>query len=293
VEAPIGLILQDFAVIMIVASVMTLIFYKLKQPVVIGFIVAGIIIGPYSPPFSLIHNLDVLNLFAELGVILLLFTVGMEFPIQKLRDVGRKAIIIASSEAFGTLIIGFIVALSLGLGFYDSLFIALAISVTSTVIIMRVLGELNMMKEYMALEKARYGSRLELETVIKGEVGNRQIAPLLLLPFIENSFKHCSNEAEQPWINLQISLENETLLMKLINGVALGYEEPCNSVHEIINIEKRLQLLYPGKYELKRYVENEIYIVLLKINLGEGFRPEYPVSKVINGPILKTDYAIR
>ena len=153
--------------------------------------------------------------------------------------------------------------------------------------------ELNMMKEYMALEKARYGSRLELETVIKGEVGNRQIAPLLLLPFIENSFKHCSNEAEQPWINLQISLENETLLMKLINGVALGYKEPGNSVHEIINIEKRLQLLYPGKYELKRYVENEIYIVLLKINLGEGFRPEYPASKVINGHILKTDYAIR
>jgi CPA2 family monovalent cation:H+ antiporter-2 len=150
VEAQIGQILQDFAVIMIIASVMTLAFYKLKQPVVIGFIVAGIVIGPYSPPFSLIHNLDILNLFAELGVILLLFTVGMEFPIQKLRDVGRKAIIIASSEAFGTLVIGFIVALSLGLGFYDSLFIALAISVTSTVIIMRVLGELKMMKDESA-----------------------------------------------------------------------------------------------------------------------------------------------
>jgi len=150
VEAPIGQILQDFAVIMIIASVMTLIFYRLKQPVVIGFIVAGIIIGPHSPPFSLIHNLDVLNLFAELGVILLLFTVGMEFPIQKLKDVGRKAIVIASTEAFGTLAIGFIVAQSLGLGFYNSLFIALAISVTSTVIIMRVLGELNMMKDESA-----------------------------------------------------------------------------------------------------------------------------------------------
>ncbi len=149
-EAPIGQILQDFAVIMIIASVMTLVFYRLKQPVVIGFIVAGIIIGPYSPPFSLIHNLDVLNLFAELGVILLLFTVGMEFPIQKLKDVGRKAIVIASTEAFGTLAIGFIVAQSLGLGFYNSLFIALAISVTSTVIIMRVLGELNMMKDESA-----------------------------------------------------------------------------------------------------------------------------------------------
>ena len=145
-EIPIELILQDFAVIMIIASIMTLIFYRLKQPIVIGFIVAGIIIGPYSPPLSLIHNLEVLNLFAEIGVILLLFTVGMEFPIQKLKKIGRKAIIIASAEAFGTLAIGFFVAQGLGLSFYDSLFIALAISVTSTVIVMRVLGELNMMK---------------------------------------------------------------------------------------------------------------------------------------------------
>ena len=149
-EIPIEQILQDFAVIMIIASVMTLIFYRLKQPVVIGFIVAGIIIGPYTPPFSLIHNLDVLNLFAEMGVILLLFSVGMEFPIQKLKRIGRKAIIIATSEAFGTLAIGFFTAQAMGLGFYNSLFIALAISVTSTVIVMRVLGELNMMKDEAA-----------------------------------------------------------------------------------------------------------------------------------------------
>lgn len=145
-EVPIEQILQDFAVIMIVASIMTVVFHRLKQPIVIGFIVAGIIIGPYSPPFSLIHNLDILNLFAEIGVVLLLFTVGMEFPIQKLRSIGRKAIMIASIEAIGTLVIGFFVAQMLGLGFYDSLFLALSISVTSTVIVMRVLGELNMMK---------------------------------------------------------------------------------------------------------------------------------------------------
>lgn len=150
VAVPIEQILQDLAVIMIIASAMTLLFYKLKQPIVIGFIIAGVIIGPHTPPFSLIHNDEVLNLFAELGVILLLFTVGMEFPIQKLRKIGRKAIIIATTEAFGTLTVGFFVAQALGLGFYDSLFIALAISVTSTVIVMRVLGELNMMREESA-----------------------------------------------------------------------------------------------------------------------------------------------
>jgi monovalent cation:H+ antiporter-2, CPA2 family len=144
---PIEQILQDFAIIMIIASVMTFIFYKLRQPLVIGYIVAGIVIGPYSPPFSLIKNIDILNLFAELGVILLLFTVGMEFPIQKLRNIGKKAMIISTSEAFGTLTIGFFVAQALGLAFYDSLFLALSVSVTSTVIVMRVLGELKMMKE--------------------------------------------------------------------------------------------------------------------------------------------------
>ena len=152
--------------------------------------------------------------------------------------------------------------------------------------------ELSIMKEYMALEKARHGSRLELETVIKGDMKNKQIAPLLLLPFIENSFKHCNNQAEQPWINLEISIENEVLLMKLINGVAFAYTEPDNSAHEIIDIEKRLELLYPGKYELKRYVENEIYVVRLKINLAENSQPEYPRSKGINGLVSKTDYAI-
>ena len=105
----IGQIIQDFAVIMIVASVMALISYKLKQPLVIGYIIAGIIIGPHTPPFRLILHLDILNLFAEIGVILLLFVVGMEFPIEKLKNIGKKALIIAMTEALGTFTIGFVV----------------------------------------------------------------------------------------------------------------------------------------------------------------------------------------
>jgi len=102
----IGPILQDFTVIMIVASVMAMVSYKLKQPMVIGYIIAGMIIGPFTPPFSLISNFDVLNLFAEIGVILLLFVVGMEFPIEKLRRIGKKALVIAFSEALGTFALG-------------------------------------------------------------------------------------------------------------------------------------------------------------------------------------------
>jgi monovalent cation:H+ antiporter-2, CPA2 family len=144
----IGQFLQDFSVIMIVAGGMAMLSYRLKQPMVIGYIGAGMIIGPYTPPFSLILNLDILNLFAEIGIVLLLFVVGMEFPIEKLRKIGRKAFIIALTEAAGTFMAGYIVGqYALGFGFFDSLFLALAISVTSTVIVMRVLEELGMIKE--------------------------------------------------------------------------------------------------------------------------------------------------
>lgn len=144
----IGQVVQDFTVIMIIASIMALISYKLKQPMVIGFIIAGMIIGPYTPPFSLITSTEILNLFAEIGVILVLFVVGMEFPIAKLRKIGKRAFIIASSEAFGTFIIGFMVGHSvLQYQMFDSLFLALAISVTSTVIVMRILEELNMIHD--------------------------------------------------------------------------------------------------------------------------------------------------
>lgn len=141
------LVVRDFAVIMIVASGMALISYKLKQPMVIAYIAAGMIIGPHTPPFSLITQTDTLELFAEIGVILLLFVVGMEFPIAKLRKVGRKASVIAATEAAGTFMAGFGVGQAMGFTFYDSLFVALSISVTSTVIVMRVLEELKMIKE--------------------------------------------------------------------------------------------------------------------------------------------------
>ena len=143
----IGPILQDFTIIMIAASIMAMVSYKLKQPMVIGYIIAGMIIGPFTPPFSLISNFDVLNLFAEIGVILLLFVVGMEFPIEKLRKIGKRALVIAFSEGLGTFAIGFLVCQAVNYSLADSLFLALAISVTSTVIVMRILDELGMIKD--------------------------------------------------------------------------------------------------------------------------------------------------
>lgn len=66
--------------------------YKLKQPMVIGYIIAGMIIGPFTPPFSLISNFDVLNLFAEIGVILLLFVVGDGISYRKIKKDRKKGV---------------------------------------------------------------------------------------------------------------------------------------------------------------------------------------------------------
>ena len=112
-------LVQDFAVIMIVAAIMLIITHKLKQPMVIGYILAGMIIGPYTPPFSLIQNVNSLNTFAELGIIMLLFVIGTEFPIAKLRSVGRISIVVAIPESIGTLVIVFFVAQTLGFSSFE------------------------------------------------------------------------------------------------------------------------------------------------------------------------------
>lgn len=140
-------ILQDFATIMIIAAIMTIISYKLKQPLILGYIGAGIIIGPHTPPFGFISNIEVLNLFAEMGIILLLFTVGMEFPIRNLKKIGKKATVITVAEQIGTLIAGFFVGQALGFSFFDCLFLAVALSVSSTVVILKVLEELKILRE--------------------------------------------------------------------------------------------------------------------------------------------------
>ncbi|MGE0242463.1 MAG: cation:proton antiporter [Nitrososphaeraceae archaeon] len=140
-------IVQDFAVIMVVAAIMLFLTHKLKQSMVIGYLVAGMIIGPYTPPFSLINEIDTVNIFAELGIIMLLFVIGIEFPIAKLKQIGKISMMVGLTESIGTLIITFFVAQRLGFTTFDSMFLGLAMSITSTVVTIKVLEELGKIKE--------------------------------------------------------------------------------------------------------------------------------------------------
>jgi len=142
-----GFLIQDFAVVMIVAAIMVFVTHKLKQPMVIGYILAGMLIGPFTPPFSLVHNVGTINTLAELGIIILLFVIGTEFPITKLKSVGRISMIVGIAESLGTLLVTFFVARTLGFSQFDSMFLALAMSVTSTVVTVKLLEELNMIND--------------------------------------------------------------------------------------------------------------------------------------------------
>ncbi len=131
--------------------------------------------------------------------------------------------------------------------------------------------ELRMIEDYISLEKIRYGNRLELHVDLPENTKDLFIAPLVLLPLVENCFKHgTSNMVEQPWINLEITLQGKQMQMKLLNGKANrpGEKQPSAGIG-LKNVQSRLSLLYPGKHELAITNEEEMFIVNLKLELDQ------------------------
>src|SRR5688572_19087944 len=139
--------LQDLAVVMLVAAVVTVVFHRFKQPVVLGYIIAGVIIGPHTPPFPLIHDEKIIQILAELGVIFLMFSLGLEFSFRKLKEVGWTAIIAASLEIVLMLGVGYQVGRWFGWKPMDSLFLGGILAISSTTIIVKTLADLGKTKE--------------------------------------------------------------------------------------------------------------------------------------------------
>jgi monovalent cation:H+ antiporter-2, CPA2 family len=142
--------LQDLAVVLIVAGMVTVVFHRFKQPVVLGYILAGVIIGPHTPPYALIHDEATINALSELGVILLMFSLGLEFSLRKLRRVGVPALIAALLEILVLFWVGYEIGRFFGWPLLDSIFLGAMLSMSSTTVIIKVLGELGKMKERFA-----------------------------------------------------------------------------------------------------------------------------------------------
>jgi Kef-type K+ transport system, predicted NAD-binding component len=146
-------LIMDLALILIAAGIMTLLFKRFKQPLVLGYIVAGLLIsgyliaympesiGQYMPKISDTENVE---LWAEIGVIFLLFGLGLEFSFKKLMKVGGTASITAITEVVSMLVVGFFVGYLLGWNTVDSMFLGSMLALSSTTIIIKAFEDLKL-----------------------------------------------------------------------------------------------------------------------------------------------------
>ena len=247
----------DLAIIMILAAIVTLAFFKIRQPLIIGYLFAGMIIGPLSPLWTsffgenggtvavtgtgILSDISALNLFADIGVILLLFVIGIEFPFAKIRSIGRVAIGSGTLGLFATLGVVFIAASALGLNFMDSLFIAAALSISSTAIIIKILEETGKIKKessilvlgvlivedviavilIASLESVALVGAVSVEAVV--------LVALVAAGLIVGTFT-IGRRVIPPLIDKVASAENREILLLSVLGLCFGYALLANVV---------------------------------------------------------------
>ena len=247
----------DLAIIMILAAIVTLAFFKIRQPLIIGYLFAGMLIGPLSPLWAsflpenggtgtitgigILSDISALNLFADIGVILLLFVIGIEFPFAKIRSIGRVAIGAGTLGLFATLAVVFLAASALGLNFMDSLFIAAALSISSTAIIIKVLEDAGKIKKessilvlgvlivedviavilIASLESIALVGTVSVESVV--------LVALVAAGLIIGTFT-IGRRTIPPLIDKVASAENREILLLSVLGVCFGYALLANVV---------------------------------------------------------------
>ena len=247
----------DLAIIMILAAIVTLAFFKIRQPLIIGYLFAGMIIGPLSPLWTsflgenggtvavtgtgILSDISALNLFADIGVILLLFVIGIEFPFAKIRSIGRVAIGSGTLGLFATLGVVFIAASALGINFMDSLFIAAALSISSTAIIIKILEDAGKIKKessilvlgvlivedviavilIASLESVALVGTVSVEAVV--------LVALVAAGLIVGTFT-IGRRVIPPLIDKVASAENREILLLSVLGLCFGYALLANVV---------------------------------------------------------------
>ena len=247
----------DLAIIMILAAIVTLAFFKIRQPLIIGYLFAGMIIGPLSPLWTsflgqnggtsaitgigILSDISALNLFADIGVILLLFVIGIEFPFAKIRSIGRVAIGSGTLGLFATLGVVFAAASALGLNFMDSLFIAAALSISSTAVIIKILEDTGKIKKessilvlgvlivedviavilIASLESVALVGTVSVEAVV--------LVALVATGLIVGTFT-IGRRVIPPLIDKVASAENREILLLSVLGVCFGYALLANVV---------------------------------------------------------------
>ena len=247
----------DLAIIMILAAIVTLAFFKIRQPLIIGYLFAGMLIGPLSPLWTsflpanggpsasvgigILSDISALNLFADIGVILLLFVIGIEFPFAKIRSIGKVAVGAGTLGLFATLGVVFMAASALGLNFMDSLFIAAALSISSTAVIVKILQDSGKIKKESSIlvlgiliveDVIAVILIASLESVaLVGTVSIENVVLVVVVAsgLIVGTFT-IGRKAIPPLIDKVASAENREILLLSVLGVCFGYALLANVV---------------------------------------------------------------
>jgi len=142
--------LLEMAIIMVTAGVISVIFSKLRLPVVIGYLAAGMILGPNLFEPSFVTDLDTINALANAGIVLLMFTLGLEFNLRRLKKVGLFAALAGSVEIVLMITLGYGLGIALGWSPIQSIFLGAVMSISSTAVIIKVLSDAGMMSKEFA-----------------------------------------------------------------------------------------------------------------------------------------------
>lgn len=141
----------------------------------------------------------------------------------------------------------------------------------------RLEKEIGIMRNYVDLERERYGSKIEISWNVEGDIKDQFIAPLLILPFLENAFKHgTAEQIERSWLSVDISMKQDVLRCKIANSKN-DYVAYRNNGIGIANVKKRLEFIYPHSHELKLNDEGNFFVVSMLVKLS-AVTPVYDIA---------------
>ena len=143
-------LVQDLALILVVAGFVTLLFKKLKQPLVLGYIVAGFLVSPHMSYTMSVVDKDDIQTWADIGVIFLLFSLGLDFSIKKILKMGASPIIAACTIIFSMMVLGIIVGHSFGWKEMDCIFLGGMVAMSSTTIIYKAFSDMGLTQQGFA-----------------------------------------------------------------------------------------------------------------------------------------------
>ena len=196
----------DLAIMLTTAAVVTIVFRKLRLPTILGYIVAGFIIGPHFPLFMDIASVESVETWSDIGVVIILFHIGLEFDFHKLSEIGSTAIVSAAVKMGGVMLVGYAFGILAGMSTMNAVFLGAMLSISSTVVIQKCFSE-------MGLEGEKYAS-LVMGSLVMEDV----IAVFMMVVLTTISASHTSDSRSMA---LHMFLMITYLVLWLVLGIFL------------------------------------------------------------------------